>query len=529
MRLADFIESHMQNILAEWEAFASTRTPSADAMSSLALRDHAPQILRAIARDLTQPQTAVEQLSKSHGLAPVAHNTPDTAAEVHGALRAKDGFSMTQLISDSDLGKMYRDVLQDGQPRSIEHHYAYPDGREAWYEVRAFKVASWVAVLFRDITERRQMVEALRNADRRKDEFLAMLAHELRNPLAPITTASEILSSGSKTDTQIASATGVIRRQAKHMTRLIDDLLDVSRITQGRIHLQKTIVDIEDIVTHAIETCDPHLQAKQHLTVSTDNTSPLWVEGDTARLVQCIGNILTNAIKYTDAHGTIKVDVRGQENDVVISVIDSGSGISAELLPRVFELFVQSDRTLDCAQGGLGVGLAIVKRLTEMHGGRVRALSQGEGSGSTFEIRLPRVLESPAGKTRIEEVKSVPKRVLVVDDNVDAAETIVMLLERQGHVLMAAHNAYEALDKIDAFKPDVVLIDIGLPDIDGYGLVQKLSEKSLGPGLRKIALTGYGQPEDRQRALDAGFNDHLVKPVNMHALERVIAGSASAL
>ena len=209
---------------------------------------------------------------------------------------------------------------------------------------------------------------------------------------------------------------------------------------------------------------------------------------------------------------------------MVIKVTDSGSGISAKLLPHVFELFVQSDRTLDRAQGGLGVGLAVVKQLAGMHGGQVQAFSQGEGCGSTFEIRLPRVTRSIAEKIRLEEVKSTPRRVLVVDDNVDAAETLVMLLELQGHTLMAVHNAHEALAKVDAFKPDVMLIDIGLPDVDGYGLVQKLREKPSNQNLRKIALTGYGQPEDKQRALDAGFDDHVIKPVDMQALERLMAG-----
>jgi PAS domain S-box-containing protein len=256
---------------------------------------------------------------------------------------------------ESELGQMYRRVLSDGKPSSLENHYVYPGGRDAWYEVRAFKVGQGVAVLFRDVTERRTMVEALKNADRRKDEFLAMLAHELRNPLAPITTASEILARISKTEKPIAAATAVIRRQAKHMTRLIDDLLDVSRITQGRIHLQKATVDINEIVAQAVETCEPHLQAKQQrLTISTDKTSRLLVEGDTARLVQCVGNILANAIKYTDPHGAIDVSVGGQANEIAIKVTDSGSGISAELLPDLAPISHTAESLLIfCLHGGI--------------------------------------------------------------------------------------------------------------------------------------------------------------------------------
>ncbi len=426
---------------------------------------------------------------------------------------------------ESEIGQMYRQVQLDGQPKFLEHHYVFPDGRALWFEVRAFKVGAGVAVLFRDITERVELIETLKHADKRKDEFLAMLAHELRNPLAPIVTAGEILARISETNTSVAAPTSVIRRQARHMTRLIDDLLDVARVTQGHIHLQKDVINIDDVVAQAVEMCEPQRQAKQqHLSISTENHSPLYVEGDKARLVQCVANILTNAIKYTDPHGAIKIIVRGEGAEVLIAVEDTGNGISPELLPRVFELFVQNEKTLDRSQGGLGVGLAIVQRLIAMHGGRVSAFSQGEGLGSIFEIRLPGIVAPSAAIEQTKVANTTAGRVLIVDDNMDAAETLVTLMEILGHVSMAVHTAQEALSRIETFKPTIMLIDIGLPDIDGYELVQQLAKLPLSQGVRKIALTGYGQPEDKQRALNAGFDEHLVKPVEIEKLVQAMGG-----
>lgn len=427
---------------------------------------------------------------------------------------------------DTELGRMYRQVASDAQPNSLEHYYKFSDGRAVWFEVRAFKVGLGVAVLFHDVTERRSMIEALRSADQRKDEFLAMLAHELRNPLAPITTAGEILARIPKTNAPVivSTAGAVIRRQAKHMTRLIDDLLDVARVTQGRIQLQKMAVDIAAVVAQALETFDSQLKEKQQrLNLSIDGTIALFVEGDSARLVQCVGNIFSNAIKYTDPFGQIDVCVRNEDEVIVIEVTDSGSGISPELLPQVFDLFVQSDRTLDRSQGGLGVGLAVVKRLIEMQGGQVHAFSQGEGMGSTFEIRLPRTSVPSACVYNANMTISSSRRILIVDDNVDAAESLVALLEMHGHTLMAVHSAREALGSIEGFRPDVMLIDIGLPGIDGYALVRLLDEVPAARNSRKIAITGYGQAEDRQRALDVGFDEHLTKPVAIQTLEQTIA------
>lgn len=435
---------------------------------------------------------------------------------------------------DSALGEMYRQVQVDGQPNFIENYYVFPDGRAFWFEVRAFKVGDGVAVLYRDITERVNMFQALKNADKRKDEFLAMLAHELRNPLAPIVTAGEILWRLARTNESVATPASIIRRQAKHMTRLMDDLLDVSRVTQGHIHLQQEVINIADVLTQAIEMCQPQLQAKQqHLTTSIDKHVPLCVEGDMARLVQCVANIITNAIKYSETHKEININVHneqvGDEAEVVIEVADTGSGIAPEMLPEIFELFVQSQVTLDRSQGGLGIGLAIVKRLINMHGGSVSAFSLGEGQGSTFEIRLPRIVSATTTQHQATSAESAPLRILIVDDNVDAADTLLMVTRIMGHVSLAVHSAHEALSSIESFKPNIMLIDIGLPDMNGYQLAQQLGTLPSGKSVRKIAVTGYGQPDDKQRALDAGFDEHLVKPVEIDKLECVINGSEPVL
>jgi CheY-like chemotaxis protein len=305
------------------------------------------------------------------------------------------------------------------------------------------------------------------------------------------------------------------------MTRLIDDLLDVSRVTQGQIHLQKEVVPIADILAQAVEMCEPQLQAKQqYLTTST--VPSVFVEGDIARLVQCVANILTNAIKYSEAHKEININVRTEEAEAIIEVADTGSGIAPEMLPQIFELFVQSQVTLDRSQGGLGIGLAIVKRLIAMHGGSVSAYSMGEGLGSTFQIRLPCILPATSADHEQTSAESAPVRILIVDDNVDAAETLVMVTRIMGHESMAVHSAQEALSSMESFKPNIMLIDIGLPDMDGYQLAQQLGKLPHSNSVRKIAVTGYGQPDDKQRALDAGFDEHLVKPVEMEKLEWAI-------
>ena len=375
----------------------------------------------------------------------------------------------------------------------------------------------------REIQQRKRIQEALDEANRRKDEFLAMLAHELRNPLSPIGTASELLSRTVGDDPRAHAAIGMIKRQVTQLTRLVDDLLDVSRITQGRIQLRKRPAELVAVITQAIETVEPQLREKHHkLSVHASSYEPLYVLGDFARLVQCVGNILTNAIKYTEPGGEIAIHAWADEGCTYIAISDTGAGIPADLLPKVFDLFVQSERTLDRSQGGLGVGLAVVKRLVEMHQGEVRVRSEGHGKGSTFEIRLPRIARPTASVVDAAPAVTEPRRVLIVDDNADAADSLSMLLALQGHQTQVAYSATDALKHAETFRPDVGVLDIGLPEMDGYELAKRLRTLPQLAGLRLVALTGYGQVEDQQRALANGFDAHLVKPIDLQALQRTL-------
>ena len=380
-----------------------------------------------------------------------------------------------------------------------------------------------------DITERKRAEEELGRAARLKDEFLAMLAHELRNPLAPIRNASEVLSRALPSDPSVQAPIGMIRRQTAHLSRLVDDLLDVSRITQGRIQLQRKPIDLATVISQAIETVAPMIREKrQDLSSTSRQLQPLYVNGDSARLVQCVVNVLTNAAKYSDAGGHIRIETHIDGQHAIIETSDDGIGLSPELLPRVFDLFVQGDRTLDRAQGGLGIGLSVVQRLIEMHGGQVKARSDGLGKGASFEIRLPRVAAPVIEEAAAERVASPVRRVLIVDDNVDSADSLAMILKIDGHETDRVYTAHDALERSVSFKPDVILLDIGLPGIDGYEVARRLRATPGLERLRLVALTGYGQPEDRARTRAAGFDDHLVKPVEFPALERAIAGAEAA-
>ncbi|HEU4780404.1 MAG TPA: ATP-binding protein, partial [Steroidobacteraceae bacterium] len=373
-----------------------------------------------------------------------------------------------------------------------------------------------------DVTTRTLADAVLRETDRRKDEFLAMLAHELRNPLAPIRTAAEVLSRRIDGDETAKNAADVVRRQATQLTRIVDDLLDVSRISMGRIELKRETLLLSDVIDHATETATPLWRAKQHQISTVTGLEPLYVIGDRARLVQSFGNVMTNAAKYTEVGGKIGIRVIGGDDFVKVEISDSGAGISPDFLPHIFELFTQADCTLDRAQGGLGIGLSVVKKLVEMHGGSITARSEGLGRGSTFEITLPRAKAPLPESTRERDTCGPSHRILVVDDNVDAATTLCELLRMDGHHTQPAFSAEDALSLADTFSPDVVLLDIGLPRMDGYEVARRLRHSLLRKGAVLIALTGYGQAEDRERARAAGFDAHLVKPVDLDALGKLL-------
>jgi two-component system, sensor histidine kinase len=385
-------------------------------------------------------------------------------------------------------------------------------GRERQYQIRD------------QLNTLQKAEESLRTADRRKDEFLAMLAHELRNPLAAIRTATELLArTQPPLQARAQMAANLVKRQAMHLTRLVDDLLDVSRITQGRIELQRRPLELSSIVAQAIESVEPLLREKRHIVSRISNSEPLYVNGDNARLLQCVTNLLTNAAKYTDSAGKIRVELRGDEDAAVISVSDNGIGISAELLPSIFDLFVQSSRALDRSEGGLGIGLSVVRRLVRMHSGEVHATSDGPGKGATFEIRLPRTPAPQEAASLRPTLRINPKRILIVDDNADAANTLADLLRLDGHEARTVHSAKGALESIGRYGPDVVLLDIGLPDMDGYQVAKRIRKTSRG--IRLIALTGYGQAEDIARTHAAGFDAHMVKPVDFDLLQRTLGAT----
>ena len=386
--------------------------------------------------------------------------------------------------------------------------------------------------LQREIVQRRAVEERLVEASQRKDEFLAMLAHELRNPLAPIRNAVEIIEKVAAGNDKIDWAAGIMVRQLRHLTQLIDELLDVARISQGKIVLTRERVDLNAVVAHSVETAQPMLAANgQHISVTPFSDST-WLSGDFARLSQIVTNLLHNACKYSPRDTSVRLVARIEDHRAVIEVSDEGIGIDADLLPRVFDLFTQGRRGLDRAQGGLGIGLTLSQRMAQMHGGALEATSPGAGRGSTFTLRLPYVglvqpvpVPVPADRAT---PHVTPGRVLIVDDNLDAAQSFAAFVEIAGYQVRIAADGLQALEAAAEFGPDAVVLDIGLPRLDGYEVARRLRQLE---GLRDvvlIAVTGYGRAADRERAMAAGFDAHFVKPVEPSALLASIAERLSA-
>jgi signal transduction histidine kinase len=389
------------------------------------------------------------------------------------------------------------------------------------------RVAERTNELQEAVDKQKELADKLREADRRKDEFLALLAHELRNPLAPVQNAVSVMRLKGTQDSQLLWCYDVIERQADQLKRLVDDLLDVSRITQGKIQLRLEPVDVEAVIAGAVETSAPLINAQHHQLRVNLPDQPLSVQGDASRLTQVVANLLNNAAKYQNENGVIELTARREGDDAVIVVRDRGIGLSPEMLSEAFELFAQGERTPDRAQGGLGIGLSLVKKLVELHGGTVRAASDGPGHGAEFVIRLPRLHDGtqPAAESAAHHAAAPgPHRhnILVVDDNVDAAESLGMLLTLDGHDVTIVHDGVQALDTALRDRPDVVLLDIGLPGMDGYEVCRRLRSEGFG-GTRIIAMTGYGQDKDRQRAMEAGFDEHTVKPVEFGKLKAILA------
>lgn len=369
-------------------------------------------------------------------------------------------------------------------------------------------------------------IVGLRQNDRRMDEFLAMLAHELRNPLAPIASAISMLNISNTNDNPVISrACDIIERQTRQLTRIVDDLLDASRITRGKVVLQKQPLSISAMVADAIEISNPLISALNHRMDVTLPPNDLFVDGDGARLSQVLANVLNNAARYTEDGGDIWLSVRQEENEVLISVRDTGIGLPPELLTDIFNIFTQSERSIDRSQGGLGIGLTIARSVIELHDGRIEARSQGPGHGSEFVIHLPMLEQQPSDHAQREIAFSVDKnirRVLVVDDNRDAADGMAMLLDMSGHITKTAYDGLEAIAAVESFKPELVLLDIGLPYMDGYAVAKHLRQQPGGRDLVLAALTGYGDDDDRRRSRESGFDYHFVKPMEFSILTELL-------
>jgi len=363
---------------------------------------------------------------------------------------------------------------------------------------------------------------------RSKDEFLATLAHELRNPIGAISNAVQVLELTHAEGDRATRAHEVIARQVGHVSHLINDLLDVERVVSGKIRLVRMPVNLAEMIGRVVATvcANPHMD--RHIDVTTE---PLWVDADALRLEQVLGNIITNAVKYTPAGGQIHVVLRAEGPDAVVSVEDTGLGISSRLLPFIFERYVQADRTLDRAQGGLGIGLMLVRRLVELHGGTIDAASGGEGHGSRFTVRLkqiPAAVKSAAATFQPER-RASPRRVLLIEDSTDARDMLRMMLELAGHVVYDAPDGDRGLELLNVVRPDVGIIDIGLPRMDGYQVARRIRQEPHGRGMLLVALTGYGSTEDVKRSAEHGFDHHLVKPVDPEQIARLIGTAAESL
>ncbi len=385
--------------------------------------------------------------------------------------------------------------------------------------------------VMRDLTIQKAAEDALRDADQKKDEFLALLAHELRNPLAPIRTALAIQQQQAADAEALSRAREMMARQIANMVRLIDDLLDVSRITKGKVELRREKVQLAAVVGAAVEISRPLIEAGRHELSVDLPSAAVWLDADPTRLGQVVSNLLNNAAKFTLDGGHIRLSVGVERGVAVIQVVDNGSGIAPDVLPRMWEMFAQADRTIGRSQGGLGIGLTLVRRLVEMHGGMVEAHSAGLGQGSKFTIRLP-VAQEPDPDAAAFSAEPVAEeshhRILVVDDNEDGAESLATLLELYGHNVRIAHNGSAALSVAEEFRPNVILLDIGLPGMDGYEVARRLRANDAFRAARLIAMTGWGQDADRERSREAGFDLHLVKPVDPAELRKVLATRTSS-
>jgi len=442
------------------------------------------------------------------------------------------GRSIWDLFPEAVGNAYWRELQQaaaDMKPIISEHYQAV---RDTWLENRIYPSSDGVTVFSSDITARKRIEQALAQrekallaADQRKDEFLGTLAHELRNPLAPIRQAAHIARSPQATASQVRWSHDVVERQVHHMSRLLDDLLDVSRISRGTIHLRMEPVALGAVIDTAIETARPLIDARRQVFHLHNECGALQLEADANRLSQVISNLLSNAAKYTDTGGTIDMHAGIEGGQLVVRVKDSGIGIANENLESVFGMFTQVKSAIDRSEGGLGIGLALVKGIAELHGGSVRAMSDGLGQGSEFVLRLPVGGQAARAEEARESsaARAAPAlKILVADDNCDAADTLALLLGLDGHDVRTANDGINALSVALDFRPDIALLDIGMPGLNGFEVATSIRRESWGRHARLIAITGWGKYQDKQRSKEAGFDEHLTKPVDPDALKSLI-------
>ncbi|TFZ05561.1 PAS domain S-box protein [Ramlibacter henchirensis] len=499
--------------------------------------DPAQAVVAVRLRDITEQRQVQERLASLYGL--------DTVGVLFwgsgfALLETNDGFlKMSGYTREEAIGKTWQEftppefhaasqvavweVSNLGEATPYEKEYIRKDGSRFWGLFAARKVGDEVVEFVLDVTQRRKAEAALRDADRRKDEFLATLAHELRNPLAPLRNGLQIMRLSSPAEAPVQRTVQMMERQLGHLVRLVDDLLDVARITSGKVRVERQVIALREVLARSIEATHAAMEAKQHRLQVDVPGEEVHVEGDLDRLAQVFSNLLSNAAKYTPAGGQIRLHLAPQPAEVVVSVTDNGIGIPAGQQERVFRLFTQVRDHQSHFEGGLGIGLSLVESLVHMHGGAVWVESPGSGQGSRFCVRLPRVDGARAGSGRhdAERPRRGPLRILVADDNLDAAESLAFLLQADGHEVVTAANGLEAVEHAIAKGPQLALLDLGMPVMDGLDAARRI--RAAGARIRLVALTGWGQPADRERTREAGFDLHLVKPLTQQSLDQALS------
>lgn len=530
--IGSLLASNVGIILDRWSQRAALEQPNAKRVHHDVLLDHLTEFLQTLGRSLAQSEAPDN----------CQHCLP---AAKHGEQRWDAGWSLSEVVRDYQILRLtILEILEESLDRPLHYRESLAIGLALDESISA-SVVVYVQEReqhLKSLEEKRKQeseevqkqlqahAASLQQADRRKNEFLAVLAHELRNPLAPVRNALHILKLKGTPDPELQAAREIIERQAQQMARMIDDLFDISRIAHGKVKLDKTIVSIMDVVERATEEVRPLMETRKHHFSVVKPPASVWLEADGHRLVQVLVNLLVNAAKYTDVGGQIQLTVECHVDDVSLSVRDSGIGIPSDLLSRIFEPFTQEQQSEDRVHSGLGIGLALVRNFVALHGGQVRASSTGRGHGSEFVVRLPILKNAnpaaPESKGNALSGKVSSRRVLVVDDNRDAAHSLAMLLKLVGHEVQTAHDGVSALDLARIHQPEIILLDIGMPHMDGLEVGRRIRNDLRLQDVFLVALTGYGQEKDRRRSEAAGFNVHLVKPFELDQLHSILQKSA---